>query len=322
VRQNTISRRMLATGIAGISAALVLAGCGGGDISSTDSAATTDCGTMNLAVNPWAGYEASAAVVKYVAEKQLGCTVVEKDLKEEVSWQGFASGEVDVILEDWGHPELQAQYVDKEKKAVVVGPNGNEGLIGWYVPKWMAEKYPDITDWKNLNKYADLFKTSESDGKGQLLDGDPSYVSYDEALVKNLDLNYKVVLTGSEAALITAFRQAKEKQTPILGYFYEPQWLLTDLDLVRVSLPPWKDGCVADKQKAACDYEATVLNKVARTEFMNSGSPAAKLIKNFSWTNADQNSVALSIAGEKLSDEDAAKKWVDANPDKVKAWLA
>jgi glycine betaine/proline transport system ATP-binding protein len=41
----------------------------------------------------------------------------------------------------------------------------------------------DITDYKNLNKYAGLFKTSESKGKGQLLDGDPSYVTNDEALV-------------------------------------------------------------------------------------------------------------------------------------------
>ena len=75
----------------------------------------------------------------------------------------------------------------------------------------MAEKYPDITDWKNLNKYADLFKTSESGGKGQLLDGDPSFVTNDEALVKNLNLNYKVVVGGSEAALIQAFRERGEE---------------------------------------------------------------------------------------------------------------
>ena len=78
----------------------------------------------------------------------------------------------------------------------------------------MAEKYPDITDWKNLNKYADMFKTSESGGKGQLLDGDPSYVTNDEALVKNLDLNYKVVVGGSEAALIAELPDRGEEQDP------------------------------------------------------------------------------------------------------------
>lgn len=116
-----------------------------------------------------------------------------KDLTEEVSWQGFGSGEIDAIMEDWGHPDLEKQYVDEQKVAVQVGQTGNIGQIGWFVPPWMAEKYPDITDYQNLNKYADLFKTSESGGKGQILDGDPSYVTNDEALVKNLKLNYKVV---------------------------------------------------------------------------------------------------------------------------------
>ena len=45
------------------------------------------------------------------------------------------------------------------------------------------------------------------------------------------------------------------------------------------------------------------------------------MAKKFQWTNDDQNAVARSIAVDKMSDEEAAKKWVDANADKVKAWL-
>ena len=72
----------------------------------------------------------------------------------------------------------------------------------------MAEEYPDITNWENLNKYADLFVTSESGGKGQLLDGDPGFVTNDAALVENLDLDFTVV-AGSEAALIESFRRRR-----------------------------------------------------------------------------------------------------------------
>ncbi|MBT0767387.1 ABC transporter substrate-binding protein [Kineosporia sp. J2-2] len=311
------------TGAAAV--ALLLAGCGGQTIesgsASSGGGSGEDCGTVNIAVNPWVGYEADVAVVQYVAENELGCTVNTKDLTEEVSWQGFASGEIDVILEDWGHPDLEKQYVDEQKVAEKVGENGNVGQIGWFVPPWMAEKYPDITDYKNLNKYADLFKTSESGDKGQVLDGDPSYVTNDEALVKNLDLDYKVVYAGSEAALITAFRQAEEKKEPLLGYFYTPQWFLSEVPLVKVDLPTYEEGCDADPEKVDCDYPETPLTKYARTEFMNSGSAAAELVKNFSWTNDDQNEVAKYIAEDKMDYEDAAKKWVDANQDKVDAWL-
>jgi glycine betaine/proline transport system substrate-binding protein len=189
------------------------------------------------------------------------------------------------------------------------------------VAPWMVKKYPDITDWKNLNKYADLFKTSESGGKGQLLDGDPSYVTNDQALVTNLKLNFKVVYAGSETALITAFRQSEKSKKPIIGYFYEPQWFLSEVPLVHINLPPYTAGCDADVKKVACDCAPYDPNKVASIKFADGGSPAAAMVKKFQWTNDDQNSVAKDISN-KVTLDDAAKKWVDANPDKVKAWLS
>jgi glycine betaine/proline transport system substrate-binding protein len=312
-------------GMAGLAAlGLALTACGGAKIgasSPSSGSSSGKCGAFNLAVNPWVGYEADAAVVAYVARTDLGCTVTKKDLKEEVAWQGFGTGEVDAVLENWGHDDLKKKYITQQKTAVSAGQTGNKGVIGWYVPPWLAKKYPDITDWKNLDKYAAQFKTSESGGKGQLLDGDPSYVTNDAALVKNLKLNYKVVYAGSEAALITAFRQAEAKKTFVLGYFYEPQWFLSEVPLVKVNLPKYTTGCDADPQKVACDYPVYNLDKIVSKKFADSGSPAYDLVKNFNWTNADQNLVAKYIAQDKLTDDAAAKKWVDANQAKVKAWL-
>ncbi len=284
-------------------------------------ASTAKCGTVTLANNAWVGYEANLAVVSYVLKHNLGCKVVVKNISEQISWQGFASGQVDVILENWGHDELAKKYITTQKVAVDVGLTGNKGIIGWYVVPWMAKKYPDILNYKNLNKYASMFKTSESGSKGAFLDGDPSYVTNDEAIIKNLKLNFKVIYTGSEAALITSFRTAEAQKKPMIGYFYEPQWFLAEVPLKHVTLPPYTVGCDAVPAKIACDYPPYALNKIARVKFMNSGSPAATVIKNFKWTNADQNSVAKSIAVDKLTDEAAAKIWVTAHPAQVKAWL-
>ena len=52
--------------------------------------------------------------------------------------------------------------------------------------------------------------------------------------MRNLDLDFKVVYAGSEAALIEAFRKAEREREPLLGYFYSPQWLLSEIDLVHV----------------------------------------------------------------------------------------
>jgi glycine betaine/proline transport system substrate-binding protein len=304
-------------------AALALAGCGQKiQPNAAASSSAKPCGTVNIAVNPWVGYEANAAVIGYLARTKLNCKVENKNLTEEVSWQGFGSGSVDVILENWGHDDLVQKYITDQKVAVDFGVTGNKGIIGWYVPPWLAKELPDVVDWKNLNKYADKFATSESGGKGQLLDGDPSFVTNDAALVKNLNLNFKVVYAGSETALIQAFRTAEQQKKWLIGYFYEPQWFLSEVPLVHVTLPAYTSGCDADPQKVACDYAPYALNKIVSKTFADSGSPAAALVKNFKWTNEDQNAVAKDIAVNKMSDDDAAKKWVDAHQNVWQAWLA
>jgi glycine betaine/proline transport system substrate-binding protein len=317
----TRGRRRLVGLVAVAVASLGLASCGGGGIEDTDTGGKGDCGDLRIAINPWTGYVSNAHLIGYVAKTELGCNVTYPEVKEEVAWQGMSSGSIDTVVENWGHADLVEKYITKQKTVVDAGPTGGKGIIGWYVPPWLAEEHPDILDWKNLNKYADEFKTSESGDKGQLLDGDPSYVTNDEALVKNLKLNYKVVVGGSEAGLIQSFRSAEKNKKPLLAYFYEPQWFFSEMKLQRVKLPPYKEGCDADAAKVACDYPPYELNKLIAKKFEDSGSPAVDLVKNFTLSNDDQNIVSTYIAKDEMDPEDAAKKWVEDNPDKVDAWL-
>ena len=301
---------------------LLLTGCSS-SLNTSDSASSSSsrCGTVKLAMNDWVGYTADAAVFTYVAEKKLGCTVKQLSVKEEVAWQGFSNGTIDVIMENWGHPDLAKKYIDNQKVAVDAGTTGNEGRIGWYVPPWLAAAHPDILNWENLNKYASDFATSESGGKGQLLDGDPSFVTNDAALVTNLKLDYKVVYSGSEAALIQAFRTAEQNKTWLIGYFYDPQWFLSEVALKKVALPTYTDGCAAVASAVACDYPAYKLNKIMSKKLETSSPAAADLVKAFHWTNDDQNIVAKYIAADNMTPAAAAKKWVDENPKIVADWL-
>ncbi|MGI8899844.1 MAG: ABC transporter substrate-binding protein [Nocardioides sp.] len=311
-------------------ATLTLTACGGGAIEQETQenqdkaqAAGGECGELNLAVNPWVGFEADAYVVGHIAEQQLGCTVNYKELKEDVSWQGFGTGEVDVVIEDWGHPDLEEKYFadSGDGSAMDLGPTGNVGIIGWYVPPWLAEENPDILDYRNLNDYASEFATSESGGKGQFLGADPSYVQFDEAIVSNLGLDFEVVFSGSEAASIQAFQRAEKNKEFLIGYFYEPQWLFAELPLQKVELPEYSDGCQENPAGVDCDYPETELKKIASTEWAESDSTAVGLVEGFEWTNEDQNLVAKYISDDGMSPEDAAAKWVEENQDMVEGWL-
>lgn len=323
-RINTRGVRLTAV-VAG--ALFVLSACGSGTVegetkaNESKAAEGGDCGEFNIVINDWAGYYANAYVLGAVAEEELGCSVNYVTVKEGTpAYEAVASGEADLVAEDWGHPDELKPLVEAGK-LVEVGTTGNVGIIGWYVPGWLAEEHPEVLDYNSLNDLAANFETSESDGKGQFLGSDPTYLQYDEAIVKNLGLDFKVIFSGGETATIEAYKKAQENKEWLIGYFWEPQYIHAEVPLVRVALPPYEDGCDKDPGKVDCDYAETPLMKISSTEFMESGSPAAALVKNFTWENDDQNLVAKYITADGMSNADAAAKWVEENPDKVDAWL-
>lgn len=314
--QRTVSARLVA-GMVVIG--LAIAACSGGGGSAAPSAGSA--GTVKIAINPWVGAEANVAVVKVLLEDKLGYTVEATSLAEEIAWPGFETGEIDVILENWGHPDLEQTYITEKGVAQDAGPNGVTGVIGWYVPGWMVEEYPDITNWENLAKYQELFKTSESGDLGQFLGSDQTFVTNDEALITNLKLPFKQVFSGSEAASITAFQTATDQKKPLIGYFYDPQWVHSKITLVKVDLPAYTDGCDADAKAVACDYPLYTLNKIVATSFVENGGAAYDLVKAFQWTNADQNLVADYITNQGMTADEAGAKWVADNEAVWSAWI-
>jgi glycine betaine/proline transport system substrate-binding protein len=153
------------------------------------------------------------------------------------------------------------------------------------------------------------------------MDGSPSYVTNDKALVKNLKLDYQVVFAGSEAAQITQMKQFAKEKKPFLTYWYSPQWLFKKVPMTEVKLPAYKEGCDADPEKVACAYPHTPLQKYLNSDFAKNGGKAAAFLKKFKWTTEDQNEVSLLIADKKMTPEDAAKKWVDSHKSTWKKWL-
>ncbi|MGJ6963938.1 ABC transporter substrate-binding protein [Streptosporangium sp. G11] len=313
--------RLLALGAA-TALLLSIAACTGQDTREATAPATPPSGgTVRIAVNDWAGYEAGAAVIGRLLTQELGYRVETVRLDAPRSWEGLEAGTVDVIVENWGREALKQTYIEEKKVAVSAGRSGAKGVIGWYVPQWMVDEYPGITDWRQLNKYAHLFKTDKSGDLGQLLDGDPSYVTNDEALVRNLDLDYRVVYAGSEKALIDAAERATRDRTPLLMYFYEPQWLFTQIKLAKVNLPPYAIGCDTDPARVKCDYPPYLLDKIVSRRFADTGGRAYELVRNFTWTNEQQNVVANDMKNNGLGADRAAQKWIDANKITWKEWI-
>ncbi|MGW3461889.1 ABC transporter substrate-binding protein [Streptomyces olivaceoviridis] len=316
--------RRRTTALVGSLVLLTATGCGAADMTKQASPFANAGGakSVTLSVQSWVGAQSNVAVAQYILQHKLGYRVDTVQVDEVPAWDALSQGRVDALLEDWGHPDQEKRYVQDKKTIARGGDLGVTGHIGWFVPTYLAKEHPDITDWRNLNKYASLFRTAESGGKGQLMDGSPSYVTNDKALVKNLKLDYQVVFAGSEAAQITQMKQFAKEKKPFLTYWYSPQWLFEKVPMTEVKLPPYKEGCDADAAKVACSYPHTPLQKYLNADFARSGGKAAAFLKKFRWTTRDQNEVSLMIADQKLDPQEAAKKWVDSHPAVWKKWLS
>jgi glycine betaine/proline transport system substrate-binding protein len=160
------------------------------------------------------------------------------------------------------------------------------------------------------------------------LGGDPSYEQKDTQLIQALGLNLKHVTVGAESAETARFTQLIKQKKPVIFYWWTPQYLDAQLNLVEVKLPARFSGCQddasagGDPKKYACAYSSYPLEKLFSKKFAQSGSPAVAVLRRFQWPSNDaQNLVAKWIAGDHVKPDQAAEKWVKANMAVVNKWL-
>ena len=202
------------------------------------SAEAGSCGTVVINEQSWAGSTANTYVVKYVLEKRLGCKVKLTQVTEGPPYfQAMRDGKVDVALEDWDNTGTKRPAVHQGRSVRIVGGNGITGVIGWYIPRYLLKQYPSFATWRGLKGKESVFRSPESGSQGMFLGGDPSYVQKDRALIKELGLNLKHVVAGAEPAQVARWSQLYKQKKPVLFYWYDPQYLNAQYDLVQVRLP-------------------------------------------------------------------------------------
>ena len=282
--------------------------------------------TIKFAISPWDGSAANVAIAKVLLETKLGYSVKTTNIDEYAQFPALANGTLDATLEVWpsGHAKDYSKYITSGNGVVDGGKLGVIGQIGWWIPTYLVDAHPELASWEGLKQDATMFQTAESGSAGQILDGDPSYVTFDQAIADNLGLNLKVVYGGSEQAELTALDTAYQKQDPILLYFWTPHWAQSKYDLTMIKLPDVTQACTDaaanDPSKYACAYPQDDLYKAFNQDLQSNAPAAFAFLTAMSYTNDAQNSVALDIHN-KMPPDEAAQKWIDANPTVWQPWV-
>lgn len=294
----------------------------------TDAAAVPDNSdtTIRLAVNAWVGAEANANVAANLLRDELGYDVELVKIDEFEQFPALAAGDLDATLEVWPsvHPKDYRNYIEAEAGVIDAGLLGVTGQIGWFLPTYLLDEYPEFTTWEGLKGNEHVFATAETEPSGQLVDADPAFGSYDQQIADNLGLDFKVIYAGSEAAELTALEAAVAKEEPILMYFWTPHWVHAKYDLTMVELPEITPECeeaaANNVEDYACAYPPDPLYKAFSADLESKAPAAFAFLSAMSWTNDDQNPVALEIS-EGTDGSEAAQTWIDANPDIWQSWV-
>lgn len=248
-------------------------------------------------VNGWDESVAAVHVVADVLQHKLGYPVQIKAVDAAIMWQGVARGDLDATLSAW-LPATHGEYYNRLKdKVELVNINYRGARIGLVVPDYVEAR--TIADLNNLKK--------ELRGQITGIDAGAGVMRRTEDAIKDYDLDLKL-MPSSGAAMTVALARAVQAEKPIVVTGWVPHWKFAKWNLRFLKDPKGTFG--------AAEEVHTAINPG-----LHSKAPeAAAFLKKFAWGDQEVGAVMLDIR-EGTKPADAARAWVEKNPEKVAQWL-
>lgn len=284
-----------------------------------------------IAEQSWTGSTVICQVMKYVLESKLNIPVKVNQLNGAITWVGMDKGDVDIFSDIWETAEAAGiDKYTKEKKSCEVVLSYPNAPQGWYIPKFVADEHgiKTIDDLKGKEKLFDI----DSDGKGDLWGGPTSWKMNEITSIRIRDYGLDFENLGVEQwAWLATLKSAILKKKPVIFYYWEPEWLFSEYDLVKIEEPAydpakWKFVQKHPEQsKITCEIQPTNV-WVGMSKKMEKRLPKAyQFFKNWSIPIGEINELIAMVTDldgkPKMSGPEAAKKWVEDNPEIVNAWL-
>lgn len=274
----------------------LLAGCASGN-GNKEGGADKE---IKLAYVAWDSEIASTHVVKEVLETKLGYKVEMLQVDAGPMWTGIADGSADAMVAAWLPTTHESYLTETEGKLEDLGPNLDGTKLGLVVPTYM-----------DINSIEDLTGDVGASVKNTItgIEAGAGLMMKTEAVLEQYGLKDSwTLLESSSAAMAQELQNAYEDQEPIIVTGWTPHWKFAKMDLKYLEDPKGVYG--QDEQ----------IHTVVRNGLKDAQPEAYAFLDAFNWSPDDMAEVMINIV-EGASPEDAAKEWVEANADKVDAWL-
>lgn len=273
-------------------------------LGSASAFAEQSCDTVKMADPGWSDIAATNAITGFLLDG-MGYKAKVDTLAVPITFGGLKDGQVDVFLGNW-MPAQQGFY----DKFVATGDvtqlaknlDGTEFTLA--VPDYVWDA--GVHNFADLNKFADKFE-KKIYGIGS---GAPANISLQDIIKKNdFDLGQWKLVESSEQAMLAEVSRAVKKQkfVTFLGWTPHPM-------NVQLKMHYLKGG-----EKYFGDTGAVYT--LTRKGYAQACPNVGNLLTNLSFTQEMENSIMAEVVNKKVSNADAAKAWIKANPAVLDKWL-
>ncbi|TFG83833.1 MAG: ABC transporter substrate-binding protein [Erysipelotrichales bacterium] len=305
-----------------LSLSLMFSGC---------STSGTKDKTVVFADAGWDSIQLHNAVAGYVLEKGFGFTWSQVTGSTAITYQALKDGEIDVYMEVWTdnlapyNQDLAAGLFDE------YGVNYDDNAQGLYVPRYVIEgdaargivaSAPSLVTVADLKNYPEVFKDDEDPSKGRVYGGIPGWevdkILFNKYNYYGLDENFVYFRPGSEAALTSVLSAAYEKGDAIVGYYWDPTWMLAKYDFVKLEDAPYSE---MDFKEGKTAFAAVKVTVAARKDFDTEYPDAAAFLKKYSTTSALNSQMLLHMQETGDNVVKTSIWFMKQHPELLTAWL-
>ncbi|CAM3942229.1 ABC transporter substrate-binding protein [Bordetella tumulicola] len=270
-------------------------------------------------------------IERYIVEHGYGCKT---DVEPGDTLPMFAAlqrGDVDINAEVWS-TQMQKAWDEAiaEGKIKQIGEVFS-GTDGWYIPRYTAEKYPDLRKVADLKGRHELFLDDEEPTKGRLYGCAVGWTcgNLSANLIKAFKLQdeYLVYSPGSSASQRAAITSAYKRKKDIVFYYWTPTSLAGSLDLVKLELPPvdekalecFKDAQCADPQPTG--IAPYTVKTAVNVKFADSAPQLIAFLAKINFPEKTVTEVLGHMENEGMEVEEAALYFLKTHPDLWTKWV-
>ena len=281
---------------------------------------STACGTerkIDIAEMTWPSAAALAHIHAIILEHGYGCSVeiVTGDTVP-TSASMISRGKPAIAPELWTSTVEEAWEKGIADGIVVkLGDAITDGTVeGWFIPRYMQEKHPELTTAEAVIARPDLFPDPESTDKGRLYSCPPGWACElsTSALYEAFNMSDKgwnLFSPGSGGALDASIARAFTRREPILFYYWGPTSILGKFDAVQLDLGPAKPHVYA------CNTDTDCTEPPGITAYPS--SPA--IVGAASWLPKEAPGIAAYLAKAGLSNAQISSLLVYGDENKADA---